>query len=355
MMKMYTCNKCREVFASAGVTVARVCPFCQTPLNAQRIPIDLSICAPMWCEECVVEAFVERAARAALSCSREFEIIIVDDGSRDATWEKIARLSRQKPYLRGIRHSRNFGLQAAVTTALQKARGRAVVIIDGDLEDPPELIPTLYQKWRDGANIVYTVKEDRRAGVLKGLLFKAFYSLFTRLASPPMIPQSGLFCLLDRRVVDVIAQFPERVRYIPGLRTWVGFSQAEVHYSRDRRYDATPRQSLFTLVQMAIEALTSFSSAPLQFGLGIGVLSCALSLIAILVIVCIRAFTSRAIPGWSTYTTLLIGLGGFLSLYISIIGCYLGHVYIEVKRRPHSLIAEEIGGPFHEGDAAATI
>jgi len=355
MMKIYTCNKCREVFAAAGAMAARVCPFCQTPLIAQRSPIDLSICVPMWCEESVVEEFVERASRAASSCTRDFEIIIVDDGSTDTTWEKITRLSRQKPYLRGIRHSRNFGLQAAVTTALPRARGRAVVIIDGDLEDPPELIPTLYQKWRDGAEIVYTVKEERRVGVFKGLIFKAFYSLFTKLASPPMIPQSGLFCLLDRRAVDVITHLTERVRYIPGLRTWVGFSQAEVRYSRDRRYDVTPRQSLFALFQMGIEAITSFSSAPLQFGLGIGFFSCALSLLAILVIVCIRAFTNKAIPGWATYTTLLIGLGGYLSLYISIIGCYLGHVYIEVKHRPHGLVAEEVEGPSHERDAATPI
>lgn len=296
----------------------------------------------MWCEEGVIDEFVERCARAAASCTTNFEILIVDDGSRDETWGKINRLAQQKPFLRGVRHSRNFGLQAAVTTALERARGRAVVIIDGDLEDPPELIPELFQKWRNGAEIVYTVKEGRKVSVPKKILFKLFHYLFSRLSSPPMVPQSGLFCLLDSRIVQLINTLPERVRYIPGLRSWVGFRQEEVRYSRNKRYDTVPRQSLLKLLQLAITSITSFSSAPLQFGLGVGLLSMMLSLIVILVIVYTRVFTDMAIPGWATYSTLLVGLGGFLSLYISIIGCYLGHVYTEVKRRPHSFIAEEI-------------
>jgi len=340
-MKVYKCGKCNEEFASPGDATARGCPFCQAPLEGERHVVELSICAPMWNEKGVIEEFVGRCARAAEGCTPDFEILIVDDGSRDSTWETIKALAQQKSFLRAVRHSRNFGLQAAVTTALEKARGRAIVIIDGDLEDPPEIIPELFKKWRNGAEIVYTVKEQRKAGAFKGLLFKLFHLLFSRLASPPMVSQSGLFCLLDRRIAELIIRLPERVRYMPGLRSWVGFRQEEVRYSRDRRYDAIPRQSFLRLFQMAVDALTSFSSAPLQLGLGIGLLGLALSLLAILVIVCIRVFTDKAIPGWATYSTLLVGLGGFLSLYLSFIGCYVGHIYNEVKQRPHSLIAEE--------------
>ena len=341
-MKVYRCQKCEREFATSSDGVAHTCPFCQASLGAGRREVELSICAPMWCEEGVVEEFVERSAGAASQCTPDFEIIIIDDGSNDGTWKKIRELAQGKPFLRGVRHSRNFGLQAAVTTALERARGRAVVIIDGDLEDPPELIPELFQKWGNGVEIVYTVKEARKVGLLKKFLFMLFHWFFSHLASPPMVAQSGLFCLLDRRIVDSMNMLPERVRYIPGLRSWVGFRQEGVRYSRDRRYDSRPRQSLLKLFQLGINAITSFSSAPLQIGLGIGFFSMMLSVLAILSIICVRAFTERAVPGWATYTTLLVGLGGFLSLYISILGCYLGHVYVEVKRRPHSLVAEEI-------------
>lgn len=330
------------MFATASDAGARTCPFCRAPLGACRPGVELSICAPMWREEGVIEEFVERCAGAASRCTSDFEILIVDDGSADGTWERIKELALQKPLLRGVRHSRNFGIQAAVTTALERARGRAVVIIDGDLEDPPELIPTLFDKWKGGADVVYTVKEERKVGVLKGFLFKLFHWLFSHIASPPMVPQSGLFCLLDRRIVESINALPERVRYIPGLRSWIGFRQEEVRYSRDMRYDTRPRQSLFKLLQLAVSAITSFSSTPLHIGLGVGFIAMALSALAILLIVCVRIFTDKAVPGWATYSILLIGLGGFLSLYISIIGCYLGHVYVEVKRRPHSLVDEEI-------------
>jgi len=340
-MKVYGCHHCSQEFAARGDTEAHICPFCQAPIGSEKRQVELSICAPMWNEEGIVEEFVKRCAHAAVGCTPDFEILLVDDGSRDKTWEKIMELAQKEPFLRGVRHSRNFGLQAAVTTALANARGRAVVIIDGDLEDPPEIIPELFTKWKSGAEIVYTVKEERKAGALKGLFSRLFYLLFSRLASPPMVPQSGLFCLLDRRIAELIIQLPERVRYIPGLRSWVGFRQEEVRYSRDKRYDVTPRQSFIKLLQMAVDAITSFSSAPLQCGLGIGFLGLTLSLLAILTIICIRVFTDRAIPGWATYTTLLVVLSGFLSLYISIIGCYLGHVYTEVKQRPHSIIAEE--------------
>ena len=340
-MKIHACQQCGEQFAVVADRPPLVCPFCRASLAAAAAPVELTVCAPIWCEQDVIEELVRRCAAAAAQCTPDYEIILVDDGSTDETWPRIKECARQNGRVRGIRHSRNFGLQSSVTTALEKARGKAIVIIDGDLEDPPELIPSLYRKWREGADVVYTIKEERRVGLLKKALFKLFYALYSRLASPPMAPQSGLFCLIDRRIADRINALPERVRYVPGLRSWVGFKQVALRYTRDKRYDVTPRQSLVKLFQMAVNALTSFSSAPLQFGLGLGFLSLALCFCAIVAIVCVRLFTNIAVPGWATYTTLLVGLAGFLSVYISIIGCYLGHVYIEVKRRPHSLIEEE--------------
>jgi dolichol-phosphate mannosyltransferase len=304
-------------------------------------PVELSICAPMWSEEAVLGEFVQRCAEAASRCTPAFELLIVDDGSSDGTWARLRELAREKLFLRGVRHSRNFGLQAAVTTALENARGQAVVLIDGDLEDPPELIPDLYRLWKDGAEVVYTVKTERKVGLVRRMLFRAFHWIFSKLASPPMPAQAGLFCLLDRRAVAWINRLPERVRYLPGLRAWVGFRQKELKYCRDRRYDTRPRQSHMRLFQLACTGITSFSSIPLQIGLGVGFATMLLSILAICIIVYVRLFTTLSAPGWATYTTILAGLGGFLTFYLSIIGSYLGHVYLEVKRRPHGIVEDE--------------
>lgn len=307
---------------------------------------EISVVLPVYNEAPVLDELLLRIHRALEGAVRSFEIVVVDDGSYDGTWQRLTQLLPQYPALRAFRLSRNFGLQPAISVGLREARGEAVILMDADLQDPPELLGTLVQRWREGYEVVYTTKISRREGPIKRLWFWLFYELLDWLSEPKMPRQSGLFSLMARPVVDAINEMPEQAKYFPGLRTWVGFRQVAVPYRRQARYDQKPRQDFFRLLRMAGDAILSFSAKPLFLLGSLGILLLLVSLNAGIVIISLRVFTNLAIPGWASTITLLLFSLGMNAFFLGILGLYLGQILQEVKGRPPAIVRERLSaGP----------
>lgn len=273
----------------------------------------------------------------------ESEVVFVDDGSRDGSREWIAERHVEDARARLVALSRNFGHQAAVTAGLAHASGAAVVLMDGDLQDPPEVIPRLVDAWREGNEVVHTVKRSRRESWPRRFAFAAFYRLIRALSRTELPSQAGLFSLLDRRAADRLLALPERNRYLAGLRSWVGFRQTVVEYDRDPRYAGRPRQSLRRLLSLALDGIFSFSNLPLRFATIFGVVVSVAAFLLMATVVYLKLFTDRAILGWASLMSSTLFLGGVLLMTIGIIGEYVGRIYDEVKRRPLYIVDQRIG------------
>ena len=309
-------------------------------MKTEQPPV-LSVVAPLFNEEETVEELVARIAQSCRSLAEPFEIVIVDDGSRDRTPERLLHLSRNVPELRVIRLSRNFGPMAAVQAGVAAARGAAVVTIDGDLQDPPELIPRLVAEWRKGAEVVVAQRAVREEGRLQKSGTRIFYWLLDRIAETPVPKQAGIFGLMDRRVADVIRRMPERQRFFAGLRAWAGGRQTIVPYDRQSRSHGESKMGIGRLFRLGRMALVSFSKTPLRFAslasLGFSLLLFSIGLTALL----IRLFTDLATPGWATFTTLLGLTGSFQSLVLAILSEYIAVLFDEVKGRPLYVVEQE--------------
>lgn len=272
------------------------------------------------------------------------EVLFVDDGSSDGSARWIAERHAEDPRVKLVRLSRNFGHQAAVTAGLAHAAGAAVVLMDGDLQDPPELIPALVERWRDGNEIVHTVKTRRKESWPRRVAFRGFYRIIRALSSETDLPlQAGLFSLLDRRVVDELQRMPERNRYLAGLRSWVGFRQSSIEYERDARWSGAPRVSVARLFRLAFDGIFSFSNLPLRLATLLGLVVSLAAFLLMATILYLRLFTDRAILGWASLMTSILFLGGVILVTIGIIGEYTGRIYDEVKRRPMYIVAERVG------------
>jgi len=306
------------------------------PAATERSLKLLSVVAPMYNEEGTVEAFYQRV-RDALE-GIEFELVVVDDGSTDATTSILARLADDDPRVRVIELSRNFGHQTAITAGLDHASGDAVVMIDADLQDPPEVIPTLLERWHAGADIVYAVREAR-VGETRFKLATArwFYRLMSKLANIELQEDAGDFRLLDRRALDALLSMRERSRYLRGMTVWVGFTQAAVSYQRDARYAGATKYTVPRMLRFALDAIASFSHAPLQAATVLGFIFSFVAFLAIPVVIGLKLVDSY-LPGFSTITVVILLLGGIQLIAVGIIGEYVGRIYDEVKRRPLYLV-----------------
>ena len=305
----------------------------------------LSIVVPIKDE---IETLPELARRLTNVLVRELsdaELLFVDDGSGDGSARWIAERHAEDPRFKLVRFSRNFGHQAAVTAGLANASGRAIVLMDGDLQDPPEMIPALVAKWREGNEVVHTVKTRRRESWPRRLAFRAFYRVMRALSETDMPLQAGVFSLLDRRVVDELLRMPERNRYLAGLRSWVGFRQTAVEYERDARWSGEPRVSVTRLFRLAFDGIFSFSNLPLRLATLLGLVVSLAAFLLMAAILYLRLFTDRAILGWASLMTSVLFLGGVILVTIGIIGEYTGRIYDEVKRRPLYVVAERVGLP----------
>ncbi len=304
----------------------------------------LSLVVPMFNEQETLAKFHARAQAALRGCGESYEIIFVDDGSTDSTFEQLARLAATEPTVRVLSFSRNFGHQTAVTAGLHHARGQAVAVIDGDLQDPPELVPEMLKRWREGYQVVYAVRRTRRENIFKRTAYRVFYRLLRRLSSIEIPLDSGDFAVLDRRVVDVLNQMPERNRFVRGIRAWTGFKQVGFEYDRDPRFAGESKYPLSKLIRLAYDGLISHSFVPLRLATQLGFL---ISLIAFLLIVCFLALRlfggEQLLLGWTSTVVIILFLGGVQLMSLGILGEYVGRIFDEVKRRPLYIVRDRVG------------
>jgi glycosyltransferase involved in cell wall biosynthesis len=311
-----------------------------TPL---RTPTLLSVVAPVFDEQELVEEFIARTVAAV--ADYEFELVLVNDGSSDATPELLDRAAAADPRVRVVHLSRNFGHQAALTAGLEHAVGDAVAMIDADLQDPPELIPDMIARWSQGADVVYAVREQREGETAFKLASASwFYKLFDKLAQVDLEPNSGDFRLLDRGALDALLAMTERSRFLRGMTVWVGFNQTAVSYQRDARHAGETKYTLRKMLRFSLDAITSFSHLPLQLATYAGMLSAGLAFIAIPVVIILRIFDSY-LPGFGAITIAILLLGGIQLIALGVIGEYVGRIYDEVKHRPLYIVREERNRP----------
>lgn len=300
-----------------------------------------SIIAPVYNEEPVLPELYRRVQAVMEGVGGAWELILVDDGSRDHSAEIIADLHARDPRVKGISFSRNFGFQIAVTAGLDNAAGEAVILTDADLQDPPEVIPQMIAKWREGYDVVYGVRAKREGeSWFKLFTAKAFYRLIDRITGIDIPLDTGDFRLMDRRVVEAIRRMPERNRFLRGMVPWVGFKQTGVLYERKARYaGASKFGTVRKMLPFAVNAITSFSYVPLQLATYLGFIMAAVSAVGIMAVISVRLFTPHAeLSGQATTLAVVLFLGGVQLICLGIIGEYLGRIYDEVKSRPLYLI-----------------
>jgi glycosyltransferase involved in cell wall biosynthesis len=310
------------------------------PLRAPKL---LSIVAPVYDEQELVEEFIARACAAA--ADYHFELVMVNDGSSDATPELLDHIASTDPRVRVIHLSRNFGHQAALTAGLEHAAGDVVAMIDADLQDPPELIPEMVAQWSQGADVVYAVRRQRDGeSAFKLATASWFYRLFDKLAQVDLEPNSGDFRLLDRRALDALLAMTERSRFLRGMTVWVGFQQTAVPYERDARHAGETKYTVRRMLRFSLDAITSFSHLPLQLATYAGILSAGVAFIAIPVVIALRLFDSY-LPGFGSITIAILLLGGIQLIALGVIGEYVGRIYDEVKHRPLYIVRDERNAP----------
>jgi polyisoprenyl-phosphate glycosyltransferase len=300
----------------------------------------LSITAPVLNEEAVLPTFYERV-RAALD-GIEFELVLVDDGSTDGTREILRNLAEEDARVKVVELSRNFGYQAAVAAGIDHCHGDAVITIDADLQDPPELIPDLIAEWRAGSDVVYGVRRERRGeSRLKLATARWFSAIFRRLAELDLPANAGDFRLLDRRAVEALRMMPERSRFMRGMTVWVGYRQSSVEYDREPRAAGDTRYSWRALLRISLDAISSFSHLPLQIATVVGFVVSFLAFLGIPYVI-VNKLLGFYVEGVSTLLFAILLLGGLQLITLGIIGEYISRIYDEVKRRPLYLVDERV-------------
>jgi dolichol-phosphate mannosyltransferase len=304
----------------------------------------ISVIVPIYNEEDTLPELYRRLILVLSNLSESYEIIFVNDGSRDCSLQIMEGFSAQNSSIKILDLSRNFGLQTAYSAGIDHSSGEAVVLMDGDLQDPPEMIPRLLEKLREGLDVVYAVKIKRQENLLKRLAFAAFYRILRNLASVDMPLDAGSFSIINRKIADIFKSLPEHNRLVSGIRAWVGFCQTGIPFERGSRYCGPPRQTFFKLVKMAMDGLFSFSMIPVRIAtiLGFGVFG--LALLAIVVIALLKIFTN-IIPVLDLPFLIIVVMffGGIQLIFIGVLGEYICRIFDEVKNRPLYLVKGKIG------------
>jgi dolichol-phosphate mannosyltransferase len=271
----------------------------------------------------------------------KLELLVVDDGSSDGTLDWLRALSHRDQRVKFMSFSRNFGHQAAITAGMQQATGDVLIIMDADLQDPPQVIPAMLQRWREGYQIVRGTRVEREVDPWSKRLFAwCYYRILGRLAKVKIPVDSGDFCLLDRLVVDTLNSLPERNRYMRGLRAWIGFRQIDQPFHRQQRFRGTPKYSLLKSLALAIDGLVSFSYSPLRLATYLGLTSGVLALMMVALVFYWRFFTNSPLVGSFGIITAFLLMGSVQLMTIGIMGEYIGRIYDEVKGRPHYVVKE---------------
>jgi dolichol-phosphate mannosyltransferase len=306
----------------------------------------ISIVSPVYNEEEVLPELYRRVSAVMEEFGETWELVLVNDGSRDRSAEVIAELNAKDSRVRGISFSRNFGFQIAATAGLDYARGDAVILTDADLQDPPEVYEQMIAKWREGYDVVYGVRTSREGETwFKLTTAKLFYRLIYSITSIDIPLDTGDFRLMDRRVVDAIGRMRERNRFLRGMVPWVGYKQTGVEYERDARFAGESKfSSVRQMLPFAVDAITSFSYFPLRMATYFGFAAATISGLLIVVVILLRLFGPEApLLGQATTLTAVLFLGGVQLIFLGILGEYLGRIYDEVKARPLYLVDKQWG------------
>jgi len=311
----------------------------------------ISLVAPAFNEADGIEELYRRVCAASPAWGEDFELVIVDDGSRDQTLEILERLACD-PRLKVVSLSRNFGHQAAVSAGLMYAQGDIVAVIDADLQDPPDCLLPFLNKVREGWDVVYAIRTQRKEGPLKRLCYHLYYRLLKRMAGIDIPLDAGDFCVMRREVVDALNELPERNRFIRGLRTWVGFRQTGLAYERQARYAGEPKYTFRKLFKLAGDGIINFSYRPLHFIAWMGVLVAAVSIFGGFLVVLqyltnftLLGFNPRNARGWTSLVFVVLFSSGVQLISLGILGEYVGRLFEEMKRRPVWLVRKRINLP----------
>ncbi len=315
----------------------------------------ISVILPVFNEEDSIPAVADEVGVQLARLGTSFELIFVDDGSTDGSLRVLAELSRLDSRIKAVRLSRNFGHQVAISAGLEYASGDAVIVMDADLQHPPELIPELVAHWKDGYDVVYTIRTGQaHANVFKRLTAALFYRLLNRICDINISIDANTpdFRLLDRRVVNVLRRLPERARFVRGLVRWVGFRQKAVHFTARRRTRGSTKYPLSRMLRFSMDGVTAFSTMPLRFASYLGGLAATAAIPYAMWAIYKRLFTDDAVHGWASVVVAVLILGGVQLICLGIIGEYLGRVYEESKGRP-LFITDKVIGDFGPAMAAA--
>ncbi len=309
----------------------------------------LSVVIPIFNEEETLEVLYGRLSKVLDGTGEDYEVIFVNDGSRDRSELLLRDIQKRNPRFKSIHFSRNFGHQTAITCGFDHAKGRAVIAMDGDLQDPPEVLPDLLARWREGYDVVYAVRQKRKEGLLKRTAYKTFYWVLHKVSYLDIPLDSGDFSLIDRRVIDVLHSMPERNRFVRGLRTWAGFRQIGYEYAREARFAGQSKYSLGKLMKLAFDGLVSYSYVPLRLVSNVGLLVSMTALAYMGYLLVARMFGDMPIQGWTSTVVILLFLGGIQLLSLGVIGEYVGRIFEEVKHRPQYVVRDRVG---FDGDVA---
>ncbi|MBI5506843.1 MAG: glycosyltransferase family 2 protein [Deltaproteobacteria bacterium] len=303
----------------------------------------VSVVIPIFNEEETLETLYRRLHDVLEVIAEPYEVIFVNDGSRDGSERLLREFHRRTPAFKTINFSRNFGHQVAVTCGLDHAVGDAIIAMDGDLQDPPEVLPGLVARWREGYEVVYAVRQARKENVFKRAAYKSFYWILNRVSYLDIPLDSGDFSLIDRRVVEVLRAMPERNRFVRGLRTWAGFRQIGYEYAREARFAGESKYSLGKLLKLAFDGLVSYSYVPLRLVSNVGLLVSASALGYMGYLLLARLLGDVTIRGWTSTVVIQLFLGGVQLLSLGVIGEYVGRIFEEVKQRPHYIVRDRVG------------
>lgn len=314
----------------------------------------LSLVIPCFNEE---EVIAETMKRLKQFCSElqnlDVELIFVDDGSSDRTRELLKWFASEDPRIKIIGFARNFGHQIAVTAGIDAANGHAVVLIDADLQDPPEVVHEMVAKWREGFDVVYGTRSERAGeSAFKLATARSFYRLLNRLSDVAIPLDTGDFRLMSRRVVDTLRAMPERDRFVRGMVSWVGFRQVALPYKRAERFAGESKYPLRKMLRFATDGILSFSTKPLQMSVALGVACAAFAMLGIVYALYLRLFTNIWVEGWTALMIAVLFIGGVQLLSVGILGEYVGRIYNEIKKRPLYVVQEYLG--FDEEGPAMT-
>jgi glycosyltransferase involved in cell wall biosynthesis len=302
----------------------------------------LSIVIPVLNEAATLPELIRRIGRAVPE-EVDYEIIFVNDGSTDPTGELLRSFAREDKRIKSLHFARNFGHQAAFAAGLDAAAGDAVLLMDGDLQDAPEMIPAFLARWREGYEVVYAVRIRRQEGWLKRLGYKTFYRMLAAISQVETPLDSGDFSLMDRRAVDILKAMPEQPRFLRGLRSWVGFRQTGVEVWRDPRYAGRSKYTLRRLMRLAFDGFFSLSYRPLQLASFMGLMAAAVALLLAVALMILKVVHGIPLLGWTSLMVGVLFLGGVQLICLGILGEYVARIYDETRGRPPYVIASVVG------------